>query len=321
MKTTIPFLDITFCIQGQVSMSKSGANQTERLIQSIASWFPGSPIVFATWKGQNASSLVRPGLRVIELDDPGSLARDYGAIAPNNINRQIRSSKAALDAASTRFAVKIRSDMLFTSDRLGRILSRLPETPPSAYSWFQNYVLVHDRLTLDPSGELPYPMHPADHIQAGLLTDVKLFWSMPEMSLSDEKYFLDGKEGGLIASKNHIPRHRAEAYFWKELVLRWSGQDLQSLLTKEEELELSTRVSFAHNLIPLNKRSLGVDSQKYKWGLELGVFTYAYVYSDWLKDSKKINPSGPRLPVSSIETLGPAYKWLIKRKTSLSWSK
>jgi len=317
MNTKITFSDLTFCVQGQVSISLSGENQTEKLIESIFRFFPGSPVVFATWKNQRAGILQRQGLRIVELDDPGSLPREDGSTSPNNINRQIRSSKAALELATTRFAIKIRSDMIFKSNRLIRLLDRLPDTIQSPYSWFEKYVLVHDRLTLDPFGELPFPMHPADHIQAGLLIDLRRYWGMPEMSASDESYFLDGKDGGLDASQGHIPRHRAESYFWKEAVRVFSGQDLHSLLTKEEDLALSTRDSFAHNLIPVNKRSLGIDSQKYSWGAELGIFTYAYVYADWLGDTKKMRPRPGRLPVSLIETIGRFYRRLVRVKNIL----
>lgn len=317
MNTKITYSDLTFCVQGQVAKGLSGENQTDKLIESIFRFFPGSPVIFATWKNQGATILQRHGLRIIELDDPGSLPREKGSTSPNNINRQIRSSKAALELATTRFAIKIRSDMIFRSNRLIRLLDRLPDTTHTNYSWFEKYVLVHDRLTLDPCGELPFPMHPADHIQAGLLIDLKRYWGMPEMSAIDESYFLDGKDGGLDASQGHIPRHRAESYFWKEVVRVFNGQDLHSLLTVEKDLELSTRDSFAHNLIPLNKRSLGIDSQKYSWGAEMGIFTYAYVYADWLSDTRKMSPRPGRLPVSLIESMGRVYRGLVRVKNLL----
>ena len=321
MNPKITFSDLTFCIQGQVSIGRSGENQTEKLIESVFRLFPGSPVVFATWKDQDARIQQRDGLRIIELEDPGSLAREFGSTSPNNINRQIRSTKASLELAKTRFAIKVRSDMIFNSNRLIRLLDRLPDTKHHRFSWFEKYVLVHDRLTLNPLGELPFPMHPADHVQAGLLSDLKRYWSMPEMYPGDESYFLDGKEGGLAASQGHIPRHRAESYFWKEVVRVHSGQDLQSLLTKEEDLELSTRDSFLHNLIPVNKLSLGVDSQKYNWGAELAVFTYAYIYADWLRDTKKLGLRPRKLPVSVIESIGRVYRSLVRLKNLVYYRK
>ena len=47
--------DISFCIQGQIALSKVGENQTKKLIESIEHFFPGAPIYFATWENQDLS--------------------------------------------------------------------------------------------------------------------------------------------------------------------------------------------------------------------------------------------------------------------------
>jgi hypothetical protein len=301
--------EITFCIQGQISISQQGFNQTEALIESIEHNFPGSPIVFATWKlGSKSDFKFRNRIKVIELEDPGSGLRVFGSSQPNNINRQIRSSRAALEAARTEYAVKIRSDIVFTSNRLRKVLQRLSYTPDSNSSFFVKYVAVSDYLTIHPCGPLAIPMHPCDYIQAGLLVDVRKYWSVDEISFDDENYFASEITNGCSKSNLHLPRHRAESYFWKELVRVHTGQDLDSLLTKEESLELSTIETFANNIIPLNKKSLGVQSQKYNWGLDFATFTYAFTFFDWFKATKNLGLKPRLVPFSIIEIFGVIYR-------------
>lgn len=308
---------ITFCIQGQISISQQGFNQTEALVESIEHHFPGSPIVFATWKlGPQSDFKFKNRIKVVELEDPGSGLRVFGSSQPNNINRQIRSSRAALEAARTEYAVKIRSDMIFTSNRLRRVLQQLSYTPDSNSSFFKKYVAVSDYLTIDPYGPLAIPMHPCDHIQAGLLVDVRKYWSVDEISFYDENYFASEITDGYSGSNSHIPRHRAESYFWKELVRVHTGQDLESLLTKEEDLELSTVETFANNIIPLNKKSLGVQSQKYDWGLDFATFTYSFTFFDWLKATRHLNLRPRLVPFSIIEILGVLYRLASRAKGS-----
>lgn len=307
--------DISFCVQGQISIDTKGVNQTEMLFRSIRRFFPGSKIIFATWK--NALELEidpRLGIEVIELQDPGSGPRYAGFSQPNNINRQIISSKAALELASTDFAVKMRSDMILTNNRLRKVLSNLPKTPNSEFAIFQKYVAVLDRLTLDPFGPLGIPMHPCDHIQAGLLVDVKKFWSCPPISRDDEYFFENSGEMHFDNPDGHIPKHRAESYFWKEVVKTHTGQDLESLLTKESELNVKTIDTFLSNIIPLNKSSLGVQSQKYNWGLELSTFTYSFTFFDWVLGVREFNKFPGVIPFSTIEILGLAYRALSRFK-------
>jgi hypothetical protein len=310
--------EITFCIQGQISISEQNINQTQALVESIEHYFPGSPIVFATWRmGSKINLQCKNRIKVIELEDPGSGVRYFGSSQPNNINRQIRSSRAALEAAQTEYAVKIRSDMIFTSNRIRRVLQRLPHTCVSSNSFFEKYVVVLDRLTIDPLGPLAIPMHPGDQIQAGLLADVRKYWSVDEIRYQDENYFSSETMKNELKAGLHIPKHRAESYFWKEVVRAHTGQDLESLVTKEEDLELSTITTFAHNIIPLNKKSIGVQSQKYSWGLEFSTFTYTFTFFDWLMATRRLKLSPRLVPFSIIEIFGVIYKLLSRIKASM----
>ena len=288
---------ITFCIQGPVAVGPEGENQTLNLLQSIRRFFPGSPVILSTWVGQPIEGF--DSCRIVFSSDPGSGLRIAGASELNNINRQIRSTRAGLDEVRTEYAVKLRSDLLFHKGLLARLLPRLPKTTGGSLAIFERYVLVLDRLTFDPRKKENPVLHVTDMFQAGLTSDLKSYWSQPFISEEDERWFL--KEPAV--SNGHLPRFRAEQYFWKNLVASRTSFELESSETRENELPWPTVDTFKANLIPLKFPSIGLTLQKpeYRWNWKDSWVssTYAYTYFDWLKN----NPTRIRsigLPASSL---------------------
>ena len=139
--------DLTFCVQGPIALDSSGNNLTERLLESIKLFYPNSKIVFSTWENENIELI--PGVQIIQSKDPGSGLRYRNGIE-NNINRQIISTRAGLSKVTTKYVIKLRSDLLIEGNSLGTLLSKLPKTISSEYSIFQRYVIVLDRLTFSP---------------------------------------------------------------------------------------------------------------------------------------------------------------------------
>jgi hypothetical protein len=300
--------EVSFCIQGQVSTNNLGVNQTRLLIESIHEFYPGAKICFATWENQNLDELSGLGVSIKVLRDPGSEIRCIENLQMNNINRQIISAKASLKMAATKYAVKIRSDMIVTSDKLLDLLPQLPKTIRSQFSWFDHYVYFLDRLTFNPDGTIEIPMHPSDYFQAGHRQDLVNYWSLPLMSKADEKHFLKNPDMTLKFAVGHVPKNRAEAYYWKSFVGQRTGQTIGDLHEKEIDLKIGTRVSFSHNLIPMKSKTLGVDSQKTPWGMELHVSTYAYTFFDWKQDAEKIGVKFPKFAFFTFEYLGQIYR-------------
>jgi hypothetical protein len=299
---------ISFCIQGPVYFDSRGNNATQQLVDSIKKHYPQSPIHFASWLDQKDNLPYGLNSHVL-LGDPGSGPRYLDRLETNNINRQITSTQAALNLADTDFAVKIRSDLIIKNNFLLKILGRLPNTPNHKLGWFQKYVVFTDRLTMHPEGPAAIPMHPSDYFQAGLLSDIRDYWSVPQISESDEYFYLQNQdqlssENGLI----HVPRWRAETYFWAHFVWRNSGQQLPEFDTREKQLLIGTRDVFANNIIPMKSITLGLDSQKHSWGIELVTHTYAYTFFDWMADTRKLGVELRNIPIGAWEYIGWLYK-------------
>ncbi len=104
--------DISFVVQGPVQ-SFNGRAQQENIaaqcLQSIRFWFPDSPIILSTWKGQEISGLDYDEL--LTLADPGqNLVFNNNEAQLLNNNRQLVSTHQGLKHVKTPYAVKIRTD-------------------------------------------------------------------------------------------------------------------------------------------------------------------------------------------------------------------
>lgn len=104
--------DISVIVQGAINK-----NETIKCLQSIRQYLPGAEIILSTWEGSNITDLDYDNL--ILSKDPGAAIIEKSAqkVVYNNINRQLLSTQAGLEKASRRYAMKVRSDLILTSDR------------------------------------------------------------------------------------------------------------------------------------------------------------------------------------------------------------
>lgn len=278
---------VTFCIQGPMT-GNSGDRTTyaKRLHDSIRRYFSGARVIVSSWEGEQEQEFQGPD-QFVYSQDPGSGAR-YLTGERNNVNRQIVSTRAGLARVQTRYAVKLRSDLLFVHGKLSKLFELAEASHKAPWSIMTGRMLVLDRQTYSPlkyaAGGLA--LHVSDHFQFGLAEDLKKFWNMPMMSDSDEAYFRPLAE--LHPNRAiHIPRWRAEQYFWMQNLSRTLEVDLSTSKWDDLGAHLPTpsEIFFRDNLVPLKSSTLGLRSQKYKWSImnDLVTSTYAFTYEDWRK--------------------------------------
>jgi hypothetical protein len=302
-------------IQGAILIDDEGVNQTQLLCHSIRKYFPDAVIVLSTWTSQDVSGIYAD--KVVTQEDPGSGIRYSNLNELNNINRQILSSKLGLLAAQTDFAIKVRSDLLFHSNAIERLMRFSPTTPKNNLRIFERYVIVADRLTMSPMKKNNPVFHVTDMIQAGLASDLLKLWSIPLMGHKDETFYLHQTQEVLEAVKYYIPRYRTEQYYWVELVKEYLDYSLPSTLTSNNELPFTTEELFNSNLIPFRLPTLGVSIQKktYHWTARDSWVSsiYAQTFFDWFRVAKKLGVEYP-LPIRDLfweirgELLGFLYR-------------
>lgn len=177
--------DITFLFQGNVS------EYTKIAINNCKNIFPNSCIILSTWNGCNIDGIKCN--KIILNDDPGSFTCNNGlkyGLIYTNINRQLLSTKSGLQHIDTKYAMKLRSDLIIRSKNIIRYFNIFINRE-SEYSIFKNRILVNaltSKLYSDIDNNYPTPFHVSDWFFFGLYDDIKLFFDGIEL-IDDEKEY------------------------------------------------------------------------------------------------------------------------------------
>jgi len=304
--------NVTFCVQGPLRSGDGSRDYARVLVESIHKYFPYSPVVISTWESERKFTFTSKE-KLIFSQDPGSQLR-YLDGEKNNINRQIKSSQVALSQVNTEFSVKVRSDLVFHSNNLLRVLPLIDGKSSSTgkFALFEQRIVVLDRLTFSPARfpSAGLSLHVSDHFQMGRTDDLSSFWNIPRINQFDETAFFSDavrNEDMLL----HIPRWRAEQYFWiMNIKKRFPDLGtLDSWKSSESDLNFKSEEFFFDNIIPAKTSTLGLKSQKYRWSKfdDLVSSTYAYSFKDWSSTLKDFDGFEDRAPVFLWEDLGYLY--------------
>lgn len=279
MKAAVDFSEISFVIQGPF-FRRSDGGSTADLVRSIRCNFPGSPIVFSTWDGESVGDL-NVDKFVFSSDPGGSRFSRLDSRLVNNTNRQIVSSYEGLKAVHTKFAVRLRSDLLVTSASIAQLLHALPIRNIDSSTWFISPLIFLDRFTVDPR-RWNLPMHPCDWVTAGRIEDNLRFWKRSLVKKSDALYFLDSGDEGI-----YLPRFQPEAHLWADLRREATGQSMKHGRVNEGEIEFPNTVqSFVRNIIPLSQYRMGIASLKHDGGYFCERSSWIYEITSWSKDAR-----------------------------------
>lgn len=209
--------DITVVIQGPIdwSVTKKFARPTTLVLtRSLRRLLPDARIVLSTWQGQRVEGLDYD--TVIFSPDPQAQGA-WPSYTPNNVNRQIISTVAGLKAATTTFALKIRTDLVLTGVEFLNIFEALK--PLGGSEDLFDYPVLANNLTSRKTSAVvaripdqPLPFHPADHFHFGLRTDLLRLWDVPLQTEEDAFFFMDitqpnrwrGHELSRLAPEQHL---------------------------------------------------------------------------------------------------------------------
>ena len=175
--------DISVLIQGAIDN-----DITKVLIESIRLFLPGSTIVVSTWKGENISDLESD--IVILNDDPGGYWNErlytYDVEFLNNTNRQLVSTAEGLKCISTKYTLKVRSDMVLTSLKFLKMFDVFSEHNETLRI-FSHKVLIADTNTKHHWGKRYYFVyHPSDWFFFGYTEDIKTYFMNTPVAKKEE---------------------------------------------------------------------------------------------------------------------------------------
>jgi hypothetical protein len=251
--------ELSFVVQGAVERSLSpltGEPITKSCLASLRRHHPGAELILSTWKEADTDGLDYDVL--IRNEDPGAwnaFKPESGEVKLDNTNRQIVSTRNGLEAATRKYAGKIRSDMIFQGNSWMRYFHRYPRR---AREWgiFQERLITCSMWARDP--RCPYsrqPLHPPDWVHIGLKEDVQLLWDIdlqpePESSQWFAAQGFDPPLPGPVDAD--VRRYSPEQYLWRTLLSKFGPVRFEHRGDICDYNIRLTELTFANNLILLD---------------------------------------------------------------------
>jgi hypothetical protein len=291
----ITYSDLSIIVQGAIETKvvntrkryiPDGFSTTQYVLFKLRQVFPGAEIILSTWEGSAVSQLEFD--KIVFNQDPGAYIFNDEYRLYMNLNRQIVSTVGGLKLVSRKYAMKIRTDMLFDSVSCLDYLNKyLHKTRSDQYQLLQDRVLVTTITSFNPRKEVPYPHFPCDWLFLGLTEDVRDIFNIP---LTDEPSFSRWYENH-PKPKNHydpysLAQYQPESYIWSTFVKKKMALYFEySSDVSNNNIEVSEAI-FANNLVICSPSQLGFISLKYDWKID--VFPTRYTHLEWLKLYRRI---------------------------------
>jgi hypothetical protein len=251
--------EISIVFQGPVigaAQAGSPAGLTAEALTSARRVYADAEIVLSTWRETDVSGLDCD--KVVFSDDPGGVKRADGRM--NNVNRQIRSTLSGLQAATRKYAIKVRTDTIFTHSGAAELVGRHP-VRTAAHRYFAERVIACEWFFRNPR-RCPLLFHMGDIFQLGLRSDLLDLWDLPfEPAEHTQDWY------------QHFPRHSRfrwrmfavpfryceEQYLWTSY-LRKKGCDvsLDYPWQVAVPLTVASELSLINNFVIASAADLGI---------------------------------------------------------------
>lgn len=248
--------DISVVVQGAVT-----SQYTIPCLLSLRQHLPKAELILST------SSLITEDLlqklsydKLIVSPDPGAVMIDRNAKIYNNINRQIVTSSAGIAAATRKYILKFRTDLLLTSNKWLDYFGVFDSKNPAQY--FRSRVLVCNYYTRNPR-ILPVPYHLSDWILFGYAEDIKNYFKAPLQQREELIWFKNHSKCSKLFS-HMLSRYVPEQYLCIQFIQKYEKISFENYYDNSRINIQSTERFLANNTVILDyKTQLGIVFQKY----------------------------------------------------------
>lgn len=267
--------EISVVVQGAISKER---NLTQRCLLSIRKYLPKSEIILSTWKNSDVTGLSCD--KCIFSEDPGGvlLSEDKNKKVFSNINRQITSTKAGLRAVERKYAIKFRTDMLFTSNNFLRYFEHYPKKSQHL-DLLSSRVIVSSYFTPNPNRMIAKPFCVSDWFTFGLTQDVQNIWDIPLAPEPETSLWFRSNPYPTGAPERDCARLRPEQYIWLSFLRKHTDIPCEHQWDYGEHNRELHELSLANHVIILSPREIGIKFVKY--GIGLGGWAAFYTHCEW----------------------------------------
>ena len=272
--------DISVVVQGPVigpSHATPEARLTQRCLESVHRHLPGAQIVFSTYRDVDVRDLRYDVL--VENDDPGALLQNDELRVPNNVNRQIVTTRNGLRVSDRRFTMKLRSDLLLHG---ADWLEHFGAYPRRCGQWrvFDERLLNCTVYARNPRSIYCYPFHPSDWLFFGLRDDMLRLWDIPLAPEPETSRWFEHRPRPVpdVAISN-LCRYVAEQYIWVSCLRKYGPLRFDHCHDLSNDAAELTELTFANNLVLLEPRQLQIRFLKYR--VARRDWCTLYSHADW----------------------------------------
>lgn len=259
--------EISVIVQGSIDNE-----ETPKCLKSIRKFLPYAEIILSTNKGADVRGLDYDVL--VLSDDPGAILMSDKMQTYNNLNRQLVSTQEGLKKATGKYAMKLRSDMILTSDKFLDYFDKF-QARSDKYNLFEHKILtscLFSRLNLKSGKDqdrVPIPFHISDWWMFGLRDDLNKYFL--DTQLIQEPYF--SKYFDLEENKHKKnPFSEIKCRFTPEQYLCYScfRRNFDDIYMEDaadvsEDIMQKSRECIANNFIILQYKQSGIYLSKYPY--------------------------------------------------------
>lgn len=246
--------NISIIVQGSIQLLF-----TDQCLKSLRTCFPHAQIILSTWKGQKVDNLDYD--KVVLLEDPGFCYINEIEKIPNNVNRQIFSTQAALSFVDRSYCLKIRSDILIENASFLSMIGNYDKRSPS--NFFLNRLVICNYYTRNPR-VYPMPFHPSDWIVFGRTEDVKELYNIALQSPEEMQWFKTHPKKSNF-QRNCLSRFVPEQHIWLSFLRKHMEINCENYYDCSKENIVLTEELLAKCMVILDyQKQLGIKFLKYK---------------------------------------------------------
>ena len=265
--------NISVIVQGAINKE-----ETPKCLKSVREFLPDAEIILSTWEGSDVSVL--EGLYDVLLlnKDPGCgyYYKNENGIKCNNLNRQLVSTQEGLKRATRTYAMKIRSDIILTSDKFLKYFNTYPKRDEN-YKLFKNKILTstvcarfgfRDYAEGNRIKSVNIAFHPSDWWFFGLKEDLIKYFDIdlvkePEFSSYYKLEENKDKFNPYIYMEEHNAKFAAEQYIAAECFRKNCGINIEHGGDVSNDIIEQSRKYMINNFIFLEYSESGIYFNKY----------------------------------------------------------
>lgn len=201
---------ISVVIQGPTLLDVSPERNVNNVIKSINEFLPGAEIIVSTWAHESLPS--NRNSIIVTSDDPGPMTSRVGFV--NNINRQVVSTLAGINAASREYVLKLRSDTILTGSAIA-VIEEIAKTAANPLA--AKFKITTTNLFVRNFYKYPLLFHASDLVQFGHKDDLRNFWNVQEV-FKEKEVFL---ENSSPSPRQFVSSHGIRLVPEQSLTLSW----------------------------------------------------------------------------------------------------